>query len=618
MKPVLLACLVSAALSAPPAPAAELITNVDGRTTRSLDGRWQTIVDPYENGYYDYRYQPGDNGYFRNQKPRDASDLVEYDFDTSPLLDVPGDWNTQGDKLLFYEGTVWYEKSFDYRRKPGTRVFLYFGAANYEAKVWLNGTKLGEHVGGFTPFDFEVSDLLWDEGNFVVVKVDDTRHRQALPTVNTDWWNYGGLTRRVMLVEVPSVFVRDYFLQLAPGSRNHVAGWVQVDGAVAGRKVRVRIPEAGVDRSFETDASGRAEVAFDATLQLWSPESPKLYRVVVEAGEDSVPDSIGFRTVETRGTQILLNGRPIFLRGVCIHEEAPFRSGRAFSEADARTLLAWARDLGANFVRLAHYPHNELMTREADRMGILVWSEIPVYWTILWDDPGTLENAKRQLTEMIARDKNKASVVLWSMANETPPSPARLEFLRKLTVLARGLDPTRLLTAAMERHYADPVTQVIDDPLGQYLDVLGCNEYIGWYDGPPEKCDRVVWKSAYDKPLVMSEFGGGALYGLHGDAGARWTEEYQESVYLHQTRMLRKIPFLSGTTPWILMDFRSPRRPLPRIQDFFNRKGLVSNRGERKKAFFVLQEFYRQLREEAEASRPSPGSFTRPPRPPSE
>jgi beta-glucuronidase len=156
----------------------------------------------------------------------------------------------------------------------------------------------------------------------------------------------------------------------------------------------------------------------------------------------------------------------------------------------------------------------------------------------------------------------------------------------------------------MERHYGDPATQVIDDPLGQYLDVLGCNEYIGWYDGPPEKCDRVVWKSAYDKPLIMSELGGGALYGLHGDASARWTEEYQESIYLHQTRMLRKIPFLSGTTPWILMDFRSPRRPLPRIQDFFNRKGLVSNRGERKKAFFVLQEFYRQLREEAEAPRP--------------
>jgi beta-glucuronidase len=603
MRPLLLASLVSAALSAPLADAAELITNVDGRTTRSLDGRWETIVDPYENGYYDYRYQPGDNGYFRNQKPRDASDLVEYDFDASPLLDVPGDWNTQDARLLFYEGTVWYKKSFDHRRKPGTRVFLYFGAANYEAKAWLNGTKLGEHVGGFTPFDFEVTDVLRDEGNFVVVKVDNTRRREALPTVNTDWWNYGGLTRRVMLIEVPSVFVRDYFLQLAPGSRSRVAGWVQVDGAGAGRRVRVRIPEAGVDRSFETDASGRAEVSFDATLELWSPENPKLYRVVVEAGEDRVPDSIGFRSVETRGTQILLNGQPIFLRGVCIHEEAPFRSGRAFSEADARTLLGWARDLGANFVRLAHYPHNELMTREADRMGILVWSEIPVYWTILWDDPGTLENARRQLTEMIARDKNKASVILWSMANETPPSDARLEFLRKLTVLARRLDPTRLLTAAMERHYADPVTQVIDDPLGRYLDVLGCNEYIGWYDGPPEKCDRVVWKSAYDKPLIMSEFGAGALHGLHGGAGARWTEEYQESVYLHQTRMLRKIPFLSGTTPWILVDFRSPRRPLPRIQDFFNRKGLVSNRGERKKAFFVLQEFYRQLREEAEAPR---------------
>jgi len=600
MKAAIRAAVMALLPLAIPAGAAELITNVDGRTAVSLDGRWETIVDPYENGYYDYRYHPSENGYFKNRQAVSPSDLVEYDFDASDLLDVPGDWNTQRPELLFYEGTIWYKKSFDYRRKPGTRVFLYFGAANYHAHVYLNGEKLGEHVGGFTPFDFEVTDRLRDEGNFVVVKVDNTRHREALPTVNTDWWNYGGLTRRVMLIEVPSVFVRDYAIQLARGSQGHVSGWVQVDGADSPQRVHVRIPGAGVDESFETDANGRAEVGFDAKLDLWSPQSPKLYDVTVSAASDTVSDQIGFRTIETRGTEILLNGQPLFLRGICIHEEAPFRSGRAFSEADARTLLGWARDLGANFVRLAHYPHNERMTREADRMGLLVWSEIPVYWTILWDDPGTLANAKSQLTEMITRDKNKASVILWSMANETPRSDARLEFLRSLTVVARRLDPTRLLTAAMEHHYTGPETVIIDDPLGKHLDVLGCNEYLGWYDGLPDKCDRIQWKSAYDKPLIMSELGGGALQGRHGDPLTRWTEEYQESIYQHQIPMLRQIPFLRGTTPWILMDFRSPRRPLPRVQDFFNRKGLVSNRGEKKKAFYVLQEFYRELREKAE------------------
>jgi beta-glucuronidase len=198
---------------------------------------------------------------------------------------------------------------------------------------------------------------------------------------------------------------------------------------------------------------------------------------------------------------------------------------------------------------------------------------------------------------MITRDKNRAAVVIWSVANETPLSDARLSFLKNLISHARSLDPRRLLSAAMERHYIDDTTQMIDDPLGEYLDVLGCNEYVGWYDGLPEKADRLEWRSKYQKPLVMSEFGGDALYGHHGDALTRWTEEYQENIYQHQIAMLKKIPFLRGTSPWILTDFRSPRRPLPNIQDYWNRKGLISNRGEKKKAFYVLQQWYRELRQ---------------------
>src|SRR5215216_4669338 len=157
----------------------------------------------------------------------------------------------------------------------------------------------------------------------------------------------------------------------------------------------------------------------------------------------------------------------------------------------------------------------------------MVWSEIPVYWTILWENTETFENARAQLGENVTRDKNRASVILW--------------------------------TAANERHYEGENTQV-DDPLGEYLDVLGCNEYLGWYDGPPEKADRMTWKVAQNKPLVMSEFGGDALFGLHGDKGARWTEEYQRDLYEHQLAMLRRVTALRGMSPWILTDFRSPRR----------------------------------------------------------
>ena len=572
-----------------------LITNIAGRHTIDLNGRWQIIIDPYETGYYDYRYQPSPDGYFKNAKPKSPSDLIEYDFDNSQQLNVPGDWNSQDQRLLFYEGTVWYKKSFDYKKKDRARLFAYFGAANYLADVYLNGQKLGRHEGGFTPFNFEITNLVREKDNFLIVKVDNKRRRDAVPTLNTDWWNYGGLSRDVNLIEVPDIFIEDYFLQLKKGSMNEITGWVKLNGASGGKMVTVEVPEAMVKQSVTTDANGYAPVSFKARLTLWSPDNPKLYPVRVSTDTDSVGDRIGFRSIETRGTDILLNGKPIFLRGICIHEESPLRGGRAFSDDDARMLLTWAKELGSNFVRLAHYPHNEHMTRLADEMGIMVWSEIPVYWTVLWDNPETFVNARNQLGENITRDKNKASVILWSVANETPVNEVRVKFLKGLVDYARQLDPTRLLTAANERHYADPETQVIDDPLGEYLDVLGCNEYVGWYDGLPEKADRLQWKITYNKPLIISEFGGDALFGYHGDASVRWTEEYQKNLYEHQLAMLKKIPSLRGMTPWILTDFRSPRRPLPRIQDFYNRKGLISSRGERKQAFYVLQNFYRDL-----------------------
>src|SRR5262249_1587996 len=155
---------------------------------------------------------------------------------------------------------------------------------------------------------------------------------------------------------------------------------------------------------------------------------------------------------------------------------------------------------------------------------------------------------------------------------------------------ARAQDPGRLVTAALEHHYVDARTVLIDDPLGAALDVVGCNEYVGWYDGLPAKCDGLVWKSATDKPIVISEFGGDAKAGVPGDALTRFSEEYQADLYRHQLAMLQTIPGLAGTSPWILVDFRSPRRPLPGIQDGWNRKGLVANDGAKKQAFFVLQQ----------------------------
>ncbi len=344
--------------------ACPLITNVPGRKTTSLNGTWQIIVDPLETGLR--------AKYYLNHKPKDKVELVEYNFDKSETLNVPGDWNTQKEKLLFYEGPLWYEKTFSYSKHDHTRVFAYFGAVNYRARVYLNGEALGEHEGGYTPFDFEITKLLHDGENFLVVEANNQRRIDAVPALQTDWWNYGGITRDVLLIETPENFIRDYWIQLAKGSRDQIDGWVQLDGDHASQQqVSIEIAEAGIKTSATTDAQGRAAFHVPAKLQLWSPKSPKLYDVLIASGNDTLHDSIGFRTIETRGAQILLNGEPIFLRGISLHEEAPVRGGRAYSEADAQTLLGWAKELDCNFVRLAHYPHNENEVRLADRMGLL-------------------------------------------------------------------------------------------------------------------------------------------------------------------------------------------------------------------------------------------------------
>jgi len=588
MKSCFLVLLLAACAHAAAGPS-NLIANIPGRQTASLNGAWHAIVDPFDNGKADF---------FRNEKPRSKSDRIEYSFDASPVLNVPGDWNTQREQLMFYEGPVWYRREFNYHKRANMRIFVYFGAANYQAAVYLNEEKLGEHEGGFTAFNFEATSVLHDGDNFLIVEVNNIRRADAVPALKSDWWNYGGLTRDVMLVEVPDVFVQDYWIQLARGSQSEIAGWVQLNGAQAPQQVTLEIPEARLRETLTTDAAGRASFDFPVKLELWSPEHPKLYDVILTSGSDTIRDQIGFRTIAVQGANILLNGKPIFLRGISMHEEAPFREGRAFSPEDAQILFGWVKDLGCNFVRLAHYPHNENEIRLADRMGLLIWSEIPVYWDIDWQNPATLANAEAQLRDMIARDHNRAAIILWSMSNETPVKPERLHFLRQLAEDARELDSTRLITSAMDRvDQTSSDVRTLSDPLGEVLDVLGLNEYLGWYWGKPEDADKMQWKSVWNKPIIVSEFGGGAPFGLHGDADERWTEEYQENLYQHQLGMVERIPNLAGLTPWILMDFRSPARMLPGIQDYHNRKGLISNRGQRKLAFYTLQQFYRKLAE---------------------
>ena len=570
------------------------MTGADRRPSVSLNGDWASIVDPFFSGLFSFHHQEKTNGWFLNRKAQpDDPFPTEYDFSKAQKLKVPGDWNTQRDSLLFYEGPMWYERDFDYQPKEHTRIFLHVGAANYRSWFWVNGKKVCEHEGGFTAFQCDVTSVIKAGPNFVVTSVDNTRHEDNVPTLETDWWNYGGLTREVSLIEVPDAFMDQYDLHLSRMD-DSIEGWVHVMRGPAGSLVEVEIPDLHARSTAKVDENGQAQIHFAVqALERWSPDDPKLYRVILHAGNDTIDDLIGFRTIEARGTEILLNGKPIFLRGISIHAEAPYRTGRAYSGKDAETLLGWAKELGCNFVRLAHYPHDETMIRAADRMGLLVWSENPVYWALQFDNPNVFAKALQQLDEEIGALRNHASIVLWSMANETPNNEARTHFIEALATRARSLDGTRLITAALLVR-ADGHSKIVDDPLGKALDVIGVNEYIGWYEGRPESADITRWNIVYDKPLIVSEFGGDAKAGLHGAENQRWTEEYQANIYRHQLPMLNRIPQLRGMSPWILMDFRSPNRVLTGIQDEFNRKGLISEQGEKKMAFYVLQKAYKE------------------------
>ncbi|MGM9735721.1 MAG: glycoside hydrolase family 2 protein [Candidatus Cryptobacteroides sp.] len=586
--------LALCAISLPSFAGTSFMTNVPGRNSQLLNGKWDAIVDLYDQGE---RMQV-----YRNMKPSGNTDFYEYTFDGGLRLDVPGDWNSQHPKLEYYEGTVWYARHFDAHKTDGQRQFLYFGAVSYRCKVYLNGEFLMAHEGGFTPFEIEVTDKVLDGDNFLVVEVNNRRTSDAIPALAFDWWNYGGITRDVMLITTPKSYVRDYFIRLDTDDPSLILASVEVDGACSG-EVRIAIPELKIDCTAPVDAAGKVETSFKVKkLERWAPGKPKLYKVSLSFGEDVVEEEIGFRTMSVDGTKILVNGKPTFMRCVSFHEEIPQRRGRAFSEADAQMLLSEAEALGVNMIRLAHYPQNEYIVRLAEKKGIILWQEIPVWQGIDFDNAATMDKALGMFSEMLSRDRNRCAVGFWGIANETRPSPSRNAFLRNELALARSIDPTRLYTAAFDNvYFKEEYGEFrIEDPLVDDLDVISFNKYMGWYAPWPVDPSLCVWNVAPGKPVLISEFGGEALYGQSGDenVASSWSEDYQARLYRDNLEMFRHIPNLAGVSPWILFDFRSPFRFHPVNQDGWNRKGLVSDRGERKKAWYIIHDWYRHLAEE--------------------
>ena len=573
-----------------------LLYALHDRPRTTLDGPWAYILDAHDSAA---RTPNPRRAFWLDQKQTRGGPLIEYDWSVSPVMQIPGDWTSHERSLEWYEGPIYFRRVFQAPAASGGRRFIVFEAVNYHATVWLNGREAGKHEGGFTPFVIEVTGRLQPGENHVVVRVDSRAGAETLPALDFDWKNYGGITRSVWLVETPATFLRDAFVRLEDG---RIVADLQADGpAAAGLPVSVAIPELRLTLGGRTAGDGRVSLSAPAPrgLRLWSPEDPVLYDVRLTAGEDVRRDRVGFRTLQTRGREILLNGRPRFVRGIALHEEPIGRVGtRAMSAAEARALLQEAKALGCDMVRLAHYPHNETTARLCDELGLLVWAEIPVYWDVAYESAKTLALARTMMSELVLRDRNRASVAFWSVANETPVHDARTRFLRQVIADVRRLDPTRLVTAALNKNVdvggarEGETRLVVDDPLGADLDVIALNQYEGWYGSrTPDQVKTVRFVNSYAKPMMMSEFGADALYGHRGARQDRWTEEYQAWIYQETLAILERDGFV-GVSPWLLKDFRSPRRWHAHFQGYWNRKGLISPEGHRKLAFEVVRRFY--------------------------
>ncbi len=548
-----------------------------GREPVLLSGDWRFALDPFDTGFRQRWF-----AIERDAIPQ-PTDWNPYDAEETP---IPSSLNLVRPELHHYEGGAWYTRTIkDPRTSHNQRLILRFGAANYCARVFLDGAFVGRHMGGSTPFFFDISELIGPKPAELMVHVENERDPGRVPCHHFDWFNYGGLHRDVALFIVPHEHIRDTFIHYT--SAGEIVA--EIHTSCAAGQAKVDIPALNLSQVVVIK-DGIGTMRLPASPVLWSPDNPRLYEILLTFGDDHIRERIGFRTIEISGEDILLNGKPIFLKGVCVHEDDR-DAGRVTSRDDIRRRYRHARTLGANFLRLAHYPHHEWAAEIADEEGLLLWEEIPAYWALDFASPTTLADATNQLSELILRDRNRASVLTWGLANETADTEDRNAFMRALADTGRALDPTRPLSAAC---LFNQESLRIEDTLASYVDIIGINEYFGWYDNDIADLAQILSNYNLGKPLVISETGCDIVAGDGGPATKKNSEAFGACYYHDQIEVIDRYDVVKGIVPWLLYDFRSERRQNP-VQKGWNRKGLIAEDKETvKQAFSVIADFYRR------------------------
>ena len=544
----------------------------------------------------------------------------------SPLTDpetmpVPASYNDikVSAALRDYHGTVYYQRPvFISQAMLAERLVLRCAAVTHHAEVYLNGTLVASHKGGFLPFEAEISGAAKKGENLLTIAVSNIVDHSTLPVgeqkvtpsgekrnvTNFDFFNYAGITRPVKLYTTPKDYIRDMTVtsEIDFSTGNAVLHYT-LDTVGEGETVVEVYDEAG---KKVAEAGGKSGVLSIENVRLWQPMNAYLYNIKAAFGEDSYTLPYGVRSVRIDGTRFLINERPFYFKGYGKHEDT-YPNGRGLNEAMNVKDLALLRWQGANSFRTSHYPYSEEMMRLCDREGIVVIDEVPAVslnlrmgggffgsqYASTFESPNgvqTAEHHREVIRDLIDRDKNLACVVIWSIANE-PDSmgEAAADYFLPLFKLAKELDPQKRPCTLVNVQMISFENEVTKD----VCDVICLNRYYGWYECGGDlpsaeknlRAELEKW-SSLGKPIVFTEFGADTVAGFHDATPVMFTEEYQVDYYEMNTRVFDEFPAVQGEQVWNFADFATSQGVV-RVQG--NKKGLFTRDRKPKMAAHYLR-----------------------------
>ena len=546
------------------------------RQSLSLSGEWGFYVDPMHRGIR--------QEWWKNRREKSYC-FPCYDVN-SRTCTVPHNWCSEPD-LRYYDGTCLYQKIFDYPYLvEGKRTYITFGAVNFECSVYLNGEKVGEHNGGYLEFSVDVTEYIRPTDNDLWLVVDNTRHEGRIPAMIFDWWNDGGIIRDVVVYSVCEGGIDSYRLTTTLEGDSVMLS-VSV---VAGDSVTLEIEGLGVCETFRDSTT--ITMPRDK-VRLYSDVDPHRYIVKLSTIGDSISEMVGLREVKVEGREIYLNGEKLFLKGVNVHEDfAPLGSAENHEAIDR--VIEYCKQLGVNFIRLAHYPHSRYFMDKAEEAGILMEEEIPLYWYVNWD-MGIEDKAKVQYDEMVYRDFNRASVIMWGVGNEMSKDIQNAPHIENLAKYLRGIDSSRPVTyvCSSRDKVGENYVPFMTDSMYESLDIIALNTYGGMRDADPFDNDKHVDAYAkYGKPIIVTETGAFGLLGVRD--GSEIDEINQAKFNEIQVSKILSSDYVRGLSVWVLIDGRTPiyhLNPEPGIYYY----GLIQQNGEKKPAFDSLRKIYADL-----------------------